>query len=201
MRLPLLAIALSLSVIIVALVHGADAKLANFDDLQSAWHELPGVDDQLHSLSDLQDKRVIVVAITCNHCPIALEYFDRLNDFASQHCGEEGQVALVAISLSDLETDKLPRMKELSHRHQFQFPYLHDSTQRVGKALGAKVTPQFFVLDHDRKLAYHGAWDDSVNAEKVKAQYVEDAVTALLSGKKPAVTESKARGCLISYKK
>jgi peroxiredoxin len=165
-----------------------------------SWKGLPGVDDKEHSLVDLKDRELVVVAITCNHCPIAIEYIDRMNEFAAKYGGEKGKVALVAISVSDLETDKLPRMKEMAKRRGFKFAYLYDESQKIAKELGATNTPQFFVLDKNRVLAYRGAWDDEVNATKVKEKHVEEAVEALLEGKMPLVSETAARGCLISYK-
>jgi peroxiredoxin len=167
---------------------------------QPTWAKLPGTDDKEHSLADLKDREVVVVAITCNHCPIAIEYFERLNEFAKKHCGEKGKVALVAISVSDMETDKMPRMKQVAERQGFKFPYLYDESQKIAKDLGATNTPQFFVLDRHRTLAYRGAWDDEVNATKVKERHVEAAVEALLAGKTPLVAETSAKGCLISYK-
>lgn len=164
------------------------------------WHDLPGVDGRLHSLADLADRDVVVVAITCNHCPIALEYLGRMKAFADRHCGPDGRVSLVAISLSHLETDKLPRMKELSQRNGFNFPYLYDESQKIGKNLGATITPQFFVLNRERFVVYKGGWDDDVNESKVKVRFVESAVEALLAGKVPPRKESTARGCLIDYR-
>jgi peroxiredoxin len=168
-------------------------------DAAAEWHDLPGVDGKSHSLAELgQD--VVVVAITCNHCPIAMEYFGRLKEFAERYCQPAGRVALVAISLSNLETDKIERMKELAQRESLNFPYLHDATQNVGKQLNATVTPQFFVLDRQRQVVYRGAWDDAVNQTKVKQRYVEAAVQSLLNGQPSAVAETRAIGCRIVYK-
>lgn len=163
------------------------------------WKDLPGVDDKKHSLEDLAGKEIVVVAVTCNHCPIAQEYIDRMKDFAAKYCGTKGKVALVAIVVSHEETDRLPRMKEVWKEKGFNFPYLYDESQKVGKALGATHTPQFFVLNRDRVLVYRGAWDNSVNPARVKTRYVEDAVKAVLDGKMPGVTETKAKGCRITY--
>jgi peroxiredoxin len=187
-------------------VVSADKKPANepakavIGKSQPTWAKLPGTDDKEHSLADLKDREVVVVAITCNHCPIAIEYFARLNEFAKKYCGDKGKVALVAISVSDMETDKMPRMKQVAERQGFKFPYLYDGSQKIAKDLGATNTPQFFVLDRHRTLAYRGAWDDEVNATKVKSKHVEEAVEALLAGKTPLVAETSAKGCLISYK-
>jgi hypothetical protein len=92
-------------------------------------------------------------------------------------------------------------MKVLAERQDFNFPYLYDESQALGKALGATHTPQFFVLDRDRRIAYSGPWDDNINATKVKTHYVEDAVASLLSGKSPAQAKVKPIGCLIEYEK
>jgi peroxiredoxin len=166
-----------------------------------AWRDLPGVDDKQHSLADLADREVVIVCVTCNHCPIALEYFERLKSFASEHCQKDDKAALVAVSVSHLEADKLDRMKVLAERQGFNFPYLYDESQAIGKALGATHTPQFFVLDRERRIAYSGPWDDNINATKVKTRYVEDALAALLAGKAPAVAKAKPIGCLITYEK
>ncbi|MFM9116707.1 MAG: thioredoxin family protein [Planctomycetota bacterium] len=162
------------------------------------WKDLPGVDGKRHSLADLEPAKVVVVVITCNHCPIAMQYYDRMKAFVRQQQERAaGRVALVAISVSDLETDKLPRMKEMAQRQQFNFPYLQDASKGIVRQLQATVTPQCFVLDQQRAVVYRGAWDDSVNPARVTNRYVEDAVTAVLAGKKPLVAETKARGCLI----
>lgn len=187
------------------LVSGSNAGAADRDRLvrspiKADWRDLPGVDGKLHSLADLADRDVVVVAITCNHCPIALEYIGRMKAFAERHCGPDGKVSLVAISLSHLETDKLPRMKELSQRNGFNFPYLYDASQQSGKNLGATITPQYFVLNRDRTVVYKGGWDDDVNESKVKVHFVESAVEAALAGKRPTLKESRARGCLIDYR-
>lgn len=182
------------------LADSKDAAKVVVGKTTATWEKLPGVDGKEHSLADLKDRELVVVAITCNHCPIAIEYIERMNEFAAKYGGEKGKVALVAISVSDMETDKLPRMKEMAKRRGFKFAYLYDESQKIAKELGATNTPQFFVLDRNRVLAYRGAWDDEVNATKVKEKHVEEAVEALLAGKTPLVSETAARGCLISYK-
>lgn len=178
---------------------GAEPDKPRIGVAKPKWEKLPGVDGKLHSLADLADRPVVVVAVTCNHCPIAIEYGDRLKKFVAARCGADGKVALVAVSVSHFETDKLPRMKEAARRRGFNFPYLYDESQELGKQLGASVTPEFFVLDKDRTLVYRGAWDDDVNESSVKMRYVEAAVDAVLAGKKPPVAETKSRGCPVDY--
>lgn len=168
-------------------------------EARPVWKDLPGVDDKNHSFDDCKGKEVVVVGITCNHCPIAQAYIDRMKEFAAKECGPEGKVALVAIVVSHEETDRLPRMKEVAKEKGFNFPYLYDESQTTGKALGATHTPQFFILNAERVLVYRGAWDDSTNPARVKTRYVEDAVKAVLDRRQPPIPETKARGCRITY--
>jgi peroxiredoxin len=168
-------------------------------DAKPTWRELPGVDGKNHSLSDLKSKQVVVVAITCNHCPIANQYFERMNQFVEEYGGADGNVSLVAISVSAMETDKLPRMREMAERQRFKFSYLYDESQQIAWDLGASVTPEFFVLDRRRVLVYRGAWDDNINPAKVNVRHVEAAVAEALAGTAPAVAEAPARGCAIDY--
>jgi peroxiredoxin len=173
----------ALVVLVMAIViEGGELAPVRVGVSKASWENLPGVDGQNHSLSDLAEKKLVVVVITCNHCPIAMEYFQRLKEFSEKFCGPESDVALVAISLSSMETDKLDRMKELAKRESFNFPYLRDESQAIGKQLGATVTPQFFILNESRTLVFRGPWDDQVNSSKVKFRYVEDAVNALRIG-------------------
>ena len=79
--------------------------------------------------------------------------------------------------------------EECAHQKGFDFPYLSDSTQEVGKAYGATVTPQLFVLDRERNIAYMGKFDDDIEPEKAQRSYVRDAVHALLDGKRPDPAE------------
>ncbi len=200
-----LAAALVASISLVAFTVAGDALSAQppkvvVGQARISWQELPGVDGQRHDLAELADREVVVIAITCNHCPIAIEYYERMKEFAQRHCGPGAKVALVAISLSDLETDRLERMKEMAERRGFNFPYLYDANQEVGKALGATNTPQFFVLNRERVLVYRGAWDDNLNVARVNQRYVENAVAALVSGTPLSVAETRAKGCIISYR-
>lgn len=190
-----------LVIVLVTTARSAEPGSVQIGHTKPSWQDLPGVDGKNHSLVDLQDKKIIVIAITCNHCPIAREYFERLKQFSQEQCGPKSDVALVAISISHMESDKLEQMKELSQREGFNFPYLRDESQLIGKALGAAVTPQFFVLDRNRTLVYRGPWDDQINHTKVKTHYVEDAVAALRNGKSPLVADVHSTGCAIQYER
>lgn len=168
-------------------------------DTAPAWNKLPGVDGKAHSLADLKDKQVVVVVFTCNTCPYALDYEKRLIQFAKDYCGPEGKVALVAINVNRVPGDRLKDMQDRAKKYEYNFPYLYDESQKIAKDFGATFTPEFFVLDRDRKVVYMGAMDDNTMVDKVKTRYVEDAVKAALAGDKPAVTETVAVGCLVRY--
>lgn len=168
----------------------------NIGDAAPAWKNLPGTDGKQHSLDDLKDKKFVVVVFTCNSCPVATDYQDRISEFAKKYAE---QVAVVAINVNKVPEDSLPKMKELAEKKKFPFPYLFDETQQIAKDYGALFTPEFFVLSPERKIVYMGGMDDNSNAAAVKTKYLEDAVEALLAEKTPAVQESLAQGCRIRY--
>ncbi|MFO0946929.1 MAG: thioredoxin family protein [Planctomycetota bacterium] len=173
----------------------------NIGDAGPAWRNLPGIDGKTHSLVDLAKKDVVVVVFTCNSCPVAVDYEDRIIDFTKKYAGPEDKVAVVAINVNKIEADSLPMMKERAKERGFNFPYLFDETQGIAKAYGATYTPEFFVLGKDRKVVYMGGMDDDSNPEKVKTNYLVPAVEAALAGKKPEIAETLARGCMVRYAK
>ena len=160
---------------------------------------LMGIDGKSHSLDDYKSAKVIVIAFTCNHCPVAQMYKDRFMRFANAQ--KKRGVVFLAISSSLLPPDSLEKMRERASQKGFGFPYLSDPTQEIGKAYGATVTPQLFVLDRERNIAYMGKFDDDIEPEKVQRSYVREAVHALLDGKRPDPSETRATGCGIEYGK
>lgn len=173
----------------------------NIGDAGPAWKDLPGVDGKEHSLADLADKEVVVVIFTCNSCPVAVDYEDRIIDLTKKYAGPEGKVAVVAINVNKIEADSLPMMQDRAKEKGFNFPYLYDDTQAIARSYGATYTPEFFVLNKDRKVIYMGGMDDNSAADKVKSNYLVPAVEAALAGKTPAITETVARGCMVRYVK
>ncbi len=166
-------------------------------DKAPQWKDLVGVDDKKHSFDEVSKAKVVVVVFTCNHCPVAVAYEDRLVKFAKAY--DPKGVAVVAINVNNLPEDKLDQMKVRAKEKGFTFPYLYDPTQKIAREYGATCTPHWFVLDGDRKIAYMGAFDDNQDASKVKEKYLEKAVDALLAGKKPEVTETRQFGCSIKW--
>src|SRR5262245_62041940 len=153
---------------------------------------LPGVDGKEYTLSDMKDK-VVVVCFTCNQCPVAVAYEDRFVEFQKAYANKG--VKFVAIN-ANRRTEDLAVMKTRAEEKGFNFPYVFDKTGKLATEYGARVTPHIFVLDQDRKVAYVGAFDDS--QQKATANYVADAVDALLTGKKVETTKTKAFGCGIA---
>ncbi|GIX02393.1 MAG: hypothetical protein KatS3mg112_1330 [Thermogutta sp.] len=175
----------------------AEQKGVKVGDPAPDWKGIIGVDDKEHSLSDYKDAKLIVLVFTCNHCPVAKAYEDRL--IALQKDYKDKGVQVIAVNVNNIPEDRLDRMKERAKEKGFNFPYIYDSSQKMGHDYGARVTPHVFVLDSERKIAYIGAIDDNMDPAKVKKHYLRDALDALLQGKTPPVAETKAFGCTIKY--
>jgi peroxiredoxin len=152
------------------------------------------------SADDFKAKDIIVICVTCNHCPVANGYEERLIEFAGKYAGK---VALLAVNVTDpatIDEDSFEKMVARAKENKYNFPYLSDPSQKLGKDLGAKVTPEFFVFDKNRKLVYMGVMDDKLN--KPTENYLNAAVDAVLKGEKPKIqeTDRAGRGCNIHYK-
>jgi hypothetical protein len=106
-------------------------------------------------------------------------------------------VAVIAINSNAVPADSLEHMQERAKEKSFPFPYLRDDDQAVAKAWGAIYTPECFVLNARREVIYMGALDDSTDPARVQEQYVQLAIDAALQGRRPATTETAARGCAI----
>jgi peroxiredoxin len=181
-------------------VAGEYNKKLDIGDKAPKFSELPGVDGEKHSLADFKMKDVLVLVVTCNDCPVARAYEDRLKAFTKKYAeGEEAKVAVVAVNPNATEGDKLEKMKERAKEAKFNFPYVRDESQELGRSLGASVTPEVFVFDKNRKLVYMGAIDDSI--EDPETEYLTIAVDATLKGEQPEKAETRARGCGVKYSK
>ena len=118
---------------------------------------------------------------------------------AERYQGESSRVAVVAINVNKIEADQLPAMKKRAEERKFKFPYLYDESQQIAKAYGAVRTPEFFVLNKERRIVYMGAMDDNTKADQVKTNYLDDAIHATLNGQSIATTETPPVGCAIRY--
>ena len=176
--------------------NAADLKVG---DAAPDWSGIIGIDDAKHGLADYKDAKLLVLVFTCNHCPVAVAYEDRL--IAVQKDYKDKGVQLVAVNVNNLPADKLDKMRERAKAKGFNFPYLYDETQKIGHDYGAKVTPHVFVLCPKRKVAYIGSVDDKQNVNEVKTNYLRDALDALLAGKEPPKATTNAFGCSVKYEK
>ncbi len=193
-----------LAVIALLVTLAAPAEAGKFNktlspgDPAPAWDNLDGTDGTKHALADFKGKDVVVVVFTCNSCPVAEGYEDRIIGFATKHAGPDAKVGLVAINVNTGKDDALPAMKVRAGKKKFPFPYLYDPTQEIARKYGAAYTPEFFVLDRDRKVVYLGAMDDKAPPGEAKLNHLEVAVAAALTGQKPELAEtSAAAGCRI----
>lgn len=168
--------------------------------------KLKNIDGKTVSLSDFKDEKGIIVVFTCNHCPYAVQYEDRI--IALDKTFKDKGFPLVAINPNDASKypdDSYDGMIKRAAEKGFTFPYLHDDSQAIAKAYGATRTPHVFLLTKDKSgkfvVSYIGAIDndtEDVNADKTK--YVENAIAAIASGKKPDPASTKAIGCTIKWK-
>jgi thiol-disulfide isomerase/thioredoxin len=167
--------------------------------------KLPGVDDKTYTLDNFADAKLLVLVFTCNHCPTAQAYEDRIIALDREYKGRG--VALVAISPNDplavrLDElgytdvgDSLEDMKVRAKARDFQFPYLYDGeSQQASLAYGVLATPHVYIFDSERKLRYNGRIDNSDVAE-VTSRDAQNAIDALLAGKPVPVETTRVFGC------
>jgi peroxiredoxin len=171
------------------------------------FQNLPGIDGKNHSLSDYKQD-VVVVVFLANHCPWVRGGDRDLIKLVSDFQGKS--VGFVAIGVNLRKDDILPAMKEHAEKVGYNFDYLHDPTQAAGRKYGATHTPEFFVLNKDRRIVYTGLLTNSpalmerngsaryVNGPPTQF-YVRDAINDALAGKPVAVTETRAQGCTVEY--
>jgi peroxiredoxin len=167
--------------------------------------ELPGVDGKTYRLKDFADARVLVVIFTCNHCPTAQAYEERIMKLHADY--RDKGVAVVAISPNDplaVRLDELGYtdvgdsfvdMKFHAARRGFTFPYLYDGdTQRVSTAFGVLATPHVFIFDEERRLRYNGRIDDA-DIKPPQSHDARNAIEDLLAGRPVAVPKTRVFGC------
>ncbi|MCK4750352.1 MAG: thioredoxin family protein [Bacteroidales bacterium] len=166
---------------------------------------LKNVDGATVSLSDYSDQKGVIVVFTCNPCPFAKAYEQRIIQFHKEFADQGFPV--VAINPNDAEIspeDTFDKMKARAADKGYPFPYLKDESQDVYKAYGATRTPHIYLLQNKGgkfKVAYIGAIDDNaMDASSVTKNYLKNAIEALKSGRKPDPVTTKAIGCTIKTK-
>ena len=162
--------------------------------------ELPGTDGERHALS--QGPEATLVYWTCNHCPYALAWHERMLDLARDY--DERGVRTIAINSNDPDrypADSFEGMVERVEREGgWPHPYLHDETQEVARAWGAEKTPHLFVLDSELRLRYHGAPDADYEDASHGAAWARAALDAVLAGAEPELAETPPVGCGVKWR-
>ena len=161
---------------------------------------LPDPDGEKHSLAD--NKSAYLVMFICNHCPFVKHVRDELARLGRDYLAKD--VDVVAISSNDINThpaDSPDKMRDETNAAGYTFPYLFDEDQSVAKAYRAACTPDFFVFDADRKLAYRGQLDGSRpgNDLAVTGADLRGALDAVLAGEAPAADQVPSVGCNIKW--
>lgn len=164
--------------------------------------KLENIDGKMVSMSDYTDAKGFIIIFTCNTCPYSVANEDRIVALDKKYKSKGYPV--IAINPNDpnaIEGDDLSDMKVRAKEKGFTFPYLMDKGQKIYPQYGATKTPHVYILRKDGKkniVEYIGAIDDSSrNPNNVKEKFVEDAVDALLAGKNPSKTYTRAIGCSI----
>ena len=171
---------------------------------QAPDFRLKGVNGKTYSLADFSSAKVLVVVFSCNHCPTAQAYQDRLNNIYNKYTSKG--VALVVISSNSSKSlnlweqgwsdlgDSFEEMKIRASDKVFRFPYLYDGDdQKTAIAYGPMATPHAFVFNKDRKLEYVGCIDESM--ENGKGEILQNAIDAVLDGRKIAKPVTRVFGC------
>ena len=163
--------------------------------------ELPSVDGSTIDSQKITEP-VLVIIFTCNHCPYAQAYEDRIIDIAKEFHQKGAFIVLInSNDATDYPDDSYANMQMKAKEKGYFFPYCHDETQEVARSFGALCTPHCFVFNLERRLQYKGRVDDNWKDSKVvKEQNVRDAISALVAGKKPPKQEANAIGCSIKWK-
>jgi peroxiredoxin len=163
---------------------------------------LPAVDGKSYGRDDFAGKPVLVVMFICNHCPYVKAVEDRLVRLAQDF--EARGVQFVGVCANDAESypdDAFDKLAARWRERGYGFPYLHDEAQDVARAFGAVCTPDIFVYDQGRKLAYRGRIDDSWKDEgRVTRHELADALEALVAGRRPASEQRPSMGCSIKWR-
>ena len=189
-----------LAVIAAALIH-AEVKPGD----KAIEFSLKNVDGTTVSLTDYSDQKGVILVFTCNPCPFAKAYEQRIIQLHESYAKQGFPV--VAVNPNDDELspeDTWEGMKARASEKGFPFPYLKDETQEVYKAYGATRTPHVFLLENnggDFQVVYIGSIDDNAMDESaVNQKYLEQAIGAIVSGKNPEPASTKAIGCTIKSK-
>ncbi len=205
----LAAVFVSLIVILApgALLAGAYNAVIDIGAPMPSFDSLPATDGSKLSSGDF-DEEVVVLVFLANHCPWVKGMDGDLVALVDSLEGKD--VRVVGVSVNHRQEDRLRAMVKHAANAGYNFTYLFDESQELGRRLGATRTPEYFVFDKDRKLVYMGLLHNSPAAQRrdgginyTKGEptdfYVSDAVAEILAGKSVTVAETRAHGCSVEY--
>jgi hypothetical protein len=164
------------------------------------FDNLLGIDGARYGMASFSDRRLLAIIFSSNRCPTVKAYEERLRRLHDDY-GPAG-VQMVAVNSNDPylhPEESFERMVEFGRDSGYQFPYLFDEGQRVGRAFGARCTFHIFVLDHDRRLRYSGRFDDSRIPARVTSHDLRSALDDLLAGRAVRVPLTRPFGCSLDY--
>ena len=164
-------------------------------------HTLTGTDGERHVIGDPAGAPANVVVFTCNHCPYALAWHDRLMRVGGDYAARG--VRFHAVNPNDAERyprDSFDAMRERVEREEWSMPYLRDEDQEAAQAYGARTTPDVFVFDADGRLVYRGAPDADHGDESQDAAWLRQALDDVLAGRPVNRAETEPVGCSVKWK-
>jgi peroxiredoxin len=166
---------------------------------------LKDTNGKIISINDFKKVKGVIVIFTCNRCPFAKLYVDRMNQLNKKYTSKGFPlIAINSTDAIDFPEENMENMKKYALAKKFNFPYLKDFKQEVAKCLGANKTPHAFILLKSNKqwqIKYSGAIDDNgAEPQKVENNYLENAINELILGKSVTLNETKSIGCSIKYK-
>ena len=163
---------------------------------------LPSVDGKTFARDDFRDAKALVVMFICNHCPYVQAVEDRIIQLHRDYASRGVQlVGICSNDPTDYPDDRPERLLSRWREKRYGFPYLIDEPQDVARTFHAVCTPDIFVFDGKRRLAYHGRIDDNwKEPAKVQRQEMREALDALLAGHRPAHEQTQSIGCSIKWR-
>lgn len=164
--------------------------------------ELKGVDDGIYTLESFKEAKVLVIVFMCNHCPYVKAVWQRLINLQEKF--KTLGVQFVGINAnaanSNYGEDSFENMQKEFKERKMNFPYLIDADQKVSREYKAQCTPDIYVYDNERKLAYHGRIDDSWKDEsRVTRNELAEAIETILRGEKVSALQHPSMGCSIKW--
>lgn len=191
----------------ITLLAGKYNAILNIGDSMPEFKQLPTTDNAHISSSDIKASVVVLISLA-NHCPwvrgMDKDLIKLVDSFKNQ------DVRFIGFSVNHMEDDRLPAMKEHAKKAGYNFTYMFDESQEIGRQLGATRTPEYFIFDKNRKLAYMGLlynspakmnWDGSIkhiNGQPTQF-YVQQAINAILNKQTVNPEETRAHGCSVKY--